>query len=510
MRTCLLFYGVLSAFAYASLLPLWEGFDEPFHYSYVQAVARHQRVPVRGQSGISEEVRASLALAPASHVVARNLPFVTTYGDWFRLPEAERARRGTALRSIPPETGSRIPDDGSNYEAQQAPLAYVLMAPLDRLWAGAPLPERVWRLRLVAGSVAAAAACLGTFLLAAQLGLPGVWAAWMAFLLLSSQMFYAAAAHIANDWLAIALAPWFFAAAAAYSARPDARRGAALGVTLALGLLAKAYFLAFLPLALGLVLWRRRGAAVVVAPLVVLAGPWYWRNWTLYGTVTGALEAIVHHSLGDIAGALLRMPWATAVASSARRSLWTANNSFDTFSAATLNIMLVLAVGAAVLFVRAALRKRPSPPEGVMLAGCALFAGLVAYSTAALFLVFGEPGLSGAPWYTPTIFPAVFGLLACGLARAGHAGRWLAAAMAAMWAYVMAATWWLKLIPLYGGYRGRARIGALAEWYGQGPGLLGDTAIAAPDLVLALAASATLGAVCGAVLVGRAVLRSRP
>lgn len=510
MRTFLLLYGVLSAFAYASLLPLWEGFDEPFHYAYVQTVARQKRLPVRKQSGISMEVRASLELAPASHVVARNLPFVTTYADWFRLPDAERGRRRAALFSIPTELGNRIPDDGSNYEAQQAPLAYLLIAPLDRLWAGAPLPERVWRLRLVSGSVAIAAACLGIFVLAARLGLPGVWAAWMAFLLLSSQMLYAAAAHITNDWLAIALAPWFFAAAAAYTRRPDARRGAALGTTLALGLLAKAYYLAFLPLALGLAMWKRRGAAAVVAPLILLAAPWYWRNWTLYGTVTGALEAIVRHSLWDIAGTLLRMPWATAVASSARRSLWTANNSFDTFSAATLNLMLLLALCAAVLSVRAAWRKRPSPPEGVLLAGCLLFAGLVAYSTAALFLVFGEPGLGGAPWYTPTIFAALLGLLACGLSRTGRAGRWLAVAMTAMWAYVMAATWWVKLIPLYGGYRGRARVGALAEWYGRGPGLLGDTAIAAPALVLALAAAATIGAVSGAALVCRALLRSRP
>ena len=31
----LIAYGVANALLYATLLPLWEGFDEPFHYSYV-------------------------------------------------------------------------------------------------------------------------------------------------------------------------------------------------------------------------------------------------------------------------------------------------------------------------------------------------------------------------------------------------------------------------------------------------------------------------------------------
>ena len=32
----LLGYGLLNATLYTGLLPLWEGFDEPFHYGYVQ------------------------------------------------------------------------------------------------------------------------------------------------------------------------------------------------------------------------------------------------------------------------------------------------------------------------------------------------------------------------------------------------------------------------------------------------------------------------------------------
>lgn len=509
MRVALAVYGMVSALAYAALLPLWEGFDEPFHYGYLQTVAREGRAPVRKVDGISAEVRASLELAPASHVVERNMPGLTTYAEWFRLPAEERARRRAALHAIPPEQGNRIPRDGSNYEAQQAPLAYVLMAPLERLWAGAPLPVRVWRIRAAAGAAAAVAAFWGMLALARQLGLPAAWAGWAAFLLLSSQMLYAAAVHIANDWLAIALAPWYFAAAARYAKQPGARRGAALGALVAAGLLAKAYYLALLPLAAGLALWKRRGAAAMAAPVVLLAGPWYWRNWKLYGTLTGALEAITEHGPADIAGAMARMPWLTVLASSARRSLWTGNNTFESFSAGTLNLMLLLAAAGLALYAWMARRRLPGAAEGVLLAGGALFAALLVYSTAALYLVFGDEALGGAPWYTPVLFPAGYGLLAVGLERGGRAGRWMATAMAVLWGYLMAATWWFKLIPLYGGYSGPVRPRALVEWYGGGFALLGDTALLAPWAVLGLAAGATLAAAATGTMAVRGLVHAR-
>lgn len=133
-------YGALNAFLYASLMPLWEGFDEPFHYASVATVSRQGRLPVLKKTGVSDEIRASLDLAPASHVVRQNLPRVTTFEEFFALDTGERSRRVAALAAVPPALGDRIPDDGTNYEAQQAPLAYLLLAPFDRLWAGLPLP----------------------------------------------------------------------------------------------------------------------------------------------------------------------------------------------------------------------------------------------------------------------------------------------------------------------------------------------------------------------------------
>ena len=45
LELALLAYGALNAILYATLLPLWDGFDEPFHYSFVQHLARTRELP---------------------------------------------------------------------------------------------------------------------------------------------------------------------------------------------------------------------------------------------------------------------------------------------------------------------------------------------------------------------------------------------------------------------------------------------------------------------------------
>ena len=52
----LLAYGMLNAAAYCCLLPLWEGWDEPYHYGYVQFVDTNFRFPELGRTTLSREV----------------------------------------------------------------------------------------------------------------------------------------------------------------------------------------------------------------------------------------------------------------------------------------------------------------------------------------------------------------------------------------------------------------------------------------------------------------------
>jgi len=76
---------------YSLLLPLWEGFDEPFHFAFVQGLANGQGLPDPRTARLSGEVGASILLAPASHVVKQNLPQVTLYAQYFSWPAPRRA-----------------------------------------------------------------------------------------------------------------------------------------------------------------------------------------------------------------------------------------------------------------------------------------------------------------------------------------------------------------------------------------------------------------------------------
>lgn len=98
------FYGCLNAVLYASLLPLWEGFDEPFHYGYVQELSDQKQFPQLGRSLLSQDICRSLEIAPQSHVIKQNLPWVTTFDIHFQLMPEERVRRTHELKSLLPRS----------------------------------------------------------------------------------------------------------------------------------------------------------------------------------------------------------------------------------------------------------------------------------------------------------------------------------------------------------------------------------------------------------------------
>src|SRR5207253_1946354 len=115
----------------------------------------------------------------------------------------------------------------------------------------------------------------------------------------SSQMFYATAARVSNDWLAVPLASWLMVAGIRVCRRPGFASAVWFATFLTLGLLTKAYFLAFVPLFLiiNLLEWARRrlrSPAVVTSILIagLLAAPWYARNIKLYHSITAVPEAI--------------------------------------------------------------------------------------------------------------------------------------------------------------------------------------------------------------------------
>ncbi|HXP87496.1 MAG TPA: hypothetical protein VN841_22380 [Bryobacteraceae bacterium] len=491
IRPLLLLYGLLNAALYSSLLPLWEGFDEEFHYGYVQYLGVHHRFPVLGHTGLSQEVNQSIGLLPMSHAMVKSLHLtgVRTFDQYFSLPDPVRRQLYHEARRIPPGFAVQESDAYSlNYEVHQAPLAYLVLAVPDRLLARVPLPRRVWILRLLVSMACVLLMLRGAFALAGEAGLRSSFAAILVFLVFSCQMFWATIAHIGNDWLAVPLAVWLIVWALRCHLETTLRRSLWLAVVLALGLLTKAYFLVFVPLYLvATIVWYRKGSltvpwlawlAVWLGVPALVAGPWYVRNWVVFGNLSGRLE-----ESSGVAGALASLaavPWLKSIPYMARGAFWMGNSSFTDFSVRTMDLVLVLLGIGLCLYVRTLSRGRWT--EAILWAPVVLFCAAMLYGSGSSYNSSQGLLIAASPWYLQAVMTSLLCMAMLGCQRSGSWGRWLARATVVLWGYILAATYVAKLFPLYGGFvGGRSTLRDITHWYlmdsSRAADLLGTTAM---------------------------------
>ncbi len=493
LRTVLLIYGALNAILYAGLLPLWEGFDEPFHYAYVQQLWRQRSLPRLGRSILTAEIQDSLPVAPGSYLVHRNIPIVISFQDYFARSEEYRHELRRRLETLDPHSAAQ-PAGGPNYEAQQPPLAYAILAPFDAALSGIPLVWRILELRLVAVLLATIVTGLVTWRLAKQLGLSEGWARSALFLVFSSQMFYATAAHVANDWLALALFALLLSAAISLWENPGLRNASWLFGTLSAGLLTKVYFLAMAPAALivAAYLWRTRKltarSALLASLPMAVAAPWYVRNVVLYHDLTGMMHSAGGIPFRELFRTTFQIPWPRILANSASTGLWTGNNSDTAFSAKTIHFMVLLLLASGVMYLVAALKNSWPERERLLMALLATFAAGLLYSVVLMYWSAKGAQISIPPWYTQLLLAPGMCLVMLGLSRGGRTGKIVHAMMLCCWSYVISATYVAKLIPLYAGYPGeRARLLELVRWYAHSSDrisrTLGDTALLPPSLI---------------------------
>ncbi len=490
-------YGVLNALLYASLLPLWEGFDEPFHYAYVERLATHGDFPVIGKTPLNAEIWESLHLAPASDSVKRNLPFVTSFSEYFALPSAELSARRSRLLSLSPALrGDDVPAT-SNYEAQQPPLAYLLMVVPDRIWANLPLPARILRLRLFCAIAAALMVMSLTLWLATLLGLDARAQYAAVFIVLSSQMFYACVARVGNEWLAIPSIALILIAAIRFHREPRLRNAALFGAALALALLSKSYALSWTLFGVCVLVyhaWRNRKArmpaAVALGTVAIVAGPWYVRNFRLYGNLSGILLA-ERVGIGKALRTLPSLPWAKILIEAAHGALWTGNNSFTSFSGWTTNLLLVLMLGALALWLGTIPNSVHLTDEWLIAAGCLSYIPALAYYCGMMSAFTGARGVSIPSWYLQVLSVPAACLLVLGCARSGWWGYLTGVALVMLSAYMLCTTFLMKLIPLYSGYPPTgSRLTEIWRWYIHDPRrqeLLTNTALGRPATIWVLA-----------------------
>jgi hypothetical protein len=182
---------------------------------------------------------------------------------------------------------------------------------------------------------------------------------------------------------------------------------------------------------------------------------------------------------------LAHVEWSRTIPYMLRSTLWTGNNSFTTFSAVALNCVLALLAVGAVLYAAHAIRRGATSAERSLL-------GFLAVYGAALILVVGNDvvflhgaSAGAAPWYTELLLPPALAIVFLGLSRS-RLGKPVSIAVLLAWLYILAATYVVKLIPMYGGYsKGRMTLKDTFEWYRTSDvtGVLSTISLAPPRLI---------------------------
>ena len=315
---CFLFRG----WFYASMFPLWEGYDEFAHFGVVRAIATKGTLLLpRDQPG-QRDVEESFKFVPVPWQWRGWDVFQSSLTEeaYWALPPEERRQREGRLRDMPPRWAKEESTGGiSAYEAVQPPLYYWLMAPALYALKGCGLLTQVMWLRWIGVAIASLAVPL-TFGIAfavmrhesAALGCSAVVAVMPGFAI--------DVARISNEPLSILLFTLLiWSGLRILNRAPDIGSSVMLGAVLGLGLLTKAYFLTAVPAVFLLLCYKYRKAwAPALTTCVVTlsaAGWWYVRNVATTGTISAQPESVILRDRGVMAllPAIFHIPWLRAV-----------------------------------------------------------------------------------------------------------------------------------------------------------------------------------------------------
>src|SRR5215469_10480173 len=112
------------------VLPLGEGFDEPWHLAYVQYFADTGKLPSGPHLRLSVELDNLLVKHPIGWRLHEIFPMLRTQEQYWQRSESDRLMDDKTIRSLHfsgpyIESGSKFTEQ---YESHQAPLYYVVSA----------------------------------------------------------------------------------------------------------------------------------------------------------------------------------------------------------------------------------------------------------------------------------------------------------------------------------------------------------------------------------------------
>ncbi|HEV2495235.1 MAG TPA: glycosyltransferase family 39 protein [Terriglobia bacterium] len=335
---CFLFRGAL----YSVVLPIWEGYDEPYHFASIQYFIATRSLPGL-YTPISREVEASLHFVPLSRAMGRQgirKPFYT-HDDLWKLSPEERESLEKKFREIPSSWANESPPGAMpNYEGQQPPLFYALFSLLMRALHGRSLASRVFILRFAAIAVASLVIPLGY---AVTKRITGTSETALGIVALAAVMpeFCIDMARVGNECLGLVIyTVLLYVATRIVEGPAEFGKLPVAGFVLGVGLLTKAYFLTALPALLVIVLWcgwrwpkewkrllSLSGVAVFAA--LAIAAPWYWHVRKANGAWSGLVNAsLPRRSQLEVLAQIPHVHWVDGLLSLIVSHIWYGGWSF--------------------------------------------------------------------------------------------------------------------------------------------------------------------------------------
>lgn len=428
---------LIRGFFYAAVLPIWEGYDEPYHFAYIQCLAATHKPPTLA-TPISRQVDASLHVLPLPwmlkfHAIPQPL---YTHDDFWRLPAPARELLMRKFEAIPPGWG-REPSLQRvlNYEAQQPPLYYLLSWPVLVLLSNASLETQILTLRFVAIVLASVVVPIA-YLLVWRITRRTTEVFSILGLALLMPELYINLARVSNEApAAVIYTALLYVLVCFFQEPPRLFFLSVSGVLVGLGLLTKAYFLTSVPALVFLILvalwrWPQHRMRLVLCSLmaaffmVALASPWYLHVHQSTGSWSGLKEeAIAPHSLLQTLGSVPKVNWLSALRSIIISHTWFGAWSFLKVGKRwylAVGGLDLLAVGGIILFFWRTKYASGKPDSGispdsliVMTCVYAFFYLGLAYDVLLMYMSIGAS--SSAGWYSYCLVAAEAMLLFMGI-----------------------------------------------------------------------------------------------
>src|SRR3989338_2419697 len=327
---------VLHGTVLLSLLPLWEGFDEWLHYSYIAYISRTGKIPDQTSPSVPEEIFESLKISPGS--VENKRVGYKTFWNSSEKPVRDQLNAITQLKNH-----DQSPFTISNWQAQHPPLYYLLFSPIYKIYQNSSLVHTVITLRWIS-IVLVSLGFLPLYVLFRLFFSPLESSIGLLLFAVYPSTFILFG-HLTNDALAFPLFSTLILLCFLQLKNGISRiHSILIGLFLGLGIITKLYFLtATIPIVFiylrSFISYKHEKKYVLInfLILIITAGalsmPWFYHNWHTYGTWNSTFHATILKNIDflDKFYSVTKVNWKGFFISNNIGLLWAGNWSFVSF-----------------------------------------------------------------------------------------------------------------------------------------------------------------------------------